>query len=166
MGKTVQYTLSLLNKHHVQGVCSETESQIYWQLTTEAHVQVCQPALADGMPAEVRETWLLVDEFVLCEAQRALLKLLRDVDAWSSSQKLSMSASAYPQSESEGRPIGSMGHPLEVILVSDEQHLSCITTSLTHLLSVAPQVHALADTILKQAAMLLSKFWQWHLCAA
>lgn len=33
------------------------------------------------MPQEVQEAWLLVDEFVLCEAQRALLKLLRDVDS-------------------------------------------------------------------------------------
>lgn len=45
--------------------------------------QVCQPAWEEGvpLPAEVREVWLLVDEFVLCEAQRSLLKLLRDVDA-------------------------------------------------------------------------------------
>lgn len=41
--------------------------------------QVCTPALEEGMPSAVIEAWLLVDEFVLCEAQRSLLKLLRDV---------------------------------------------------------------------------------------
>lgn len=47
----------------------------------DAFKQVCSPVMQEGMPQEVQEAWLLVDEFVLCEAQRALLKLLRDVDS-------------------------------------------------------------------------------------
>ncbi|KAK9815013.1 hypothetical protein WJX73_004876 [Symbiochloris irregularis] len=58
--------------------------------------QVCAPALEEGTPTAVREVWPLVDEFVLCEAQRSLLKLLRDVDSLHL-QRQSVQALSSPQ---------------------------------------------------------------------
>ncbi|KAK9807007.1 hypothetical protein WJX72_010642 [[Myrmecia] bisecta] len=42
--------------------------------------RICQPCLEPDMPELVRQGWALADEFMLCEAKRAFMKLLRDID--------------------------------------------------------------------------------------
>ena len=43
-------------------------------------MQVCKTCLAADMPRRLQQVWLLVDEFMLNEAARALLKLMWHLD--------------------------------------------------------------------------------------
>ncbi len=43
-------------------------------------VQACRRCEQPSCPQSLQEVWLLVHEFLLAEAERALLKLLRDLD--------------------------------------------------------------------------------------
>ena len=43
-------------------------------------VQACRQCEQPSCPQSLQEVWLLVHEFLLAEAERALLKLLRDLD--------------------------------------------------------------------------------------
>ena len=51
-------------------------------------MQACRRCEQPSCPQSLQEVWLLVDEFLLAEAERALLKLLRDLDKASGPQQV------------------------------------------------------------------------------
>ena len=51
-------------------------------------LQACRRCEQPFCPQSLQEVWLLVDEFLLAEAERALLKLLRDLDKASGPQQV------------------------------------------------------------------------------
>ena len=53
-----------------------------------AVMQACRRCEQPCCPQSLQEVWLLVDEFLLAEAERALLKLLRDLDKASGPQRV------------------------------------------------------------------------------
>ena len=53
-----------------------------------AVMQACRRCEQPSCPQSLQEVWLLVDEFLLAEAERALLKLLRDLDKASGPQQV------------------------------------------------------------------------------
>ena len=58
------------------------------RLKHAAVMQACRRCEQPPCPQSLQEVWLLVDEFLLAEAERALLKLLRDLDKASGPQQV------------------------------------------------------------------------------